>query len=738
MASGLTTGYMAFNELQLLVLQETGSAEARQQAEAVYRIVQGNRHQLLVTLLLCNSLAMEALPLFLDRLFTPLLAVLISVTAILFVGEILPQALCTGKYQLRIAAALAPTVQLLIFLFAPVAYPIGKLLDRFVTTENRATLYARSDLKALIGLHQNDRRRPLLLQHTIEQQARLARDGESSHRGRSPSSGQTRVPGAKVTPVALAVPDVVETLGSAGSTQDGKGRATGPSSSQSNKGRREKADTAGAGAPRSVGDGEGTERWAGEESAGKGLRFSPGGRRTVCSQNGSAGPNGEKEGESRDETLQDPEQHPSKKGQDGLHAAQNDGGEPEGRAQETREDLERAVGLNRDEVLIMQGALDMACKSICDFMVPLHDVYMLECSMRLTRELLVDVLRKGHSRIPVYEGRRSNVRGVLLVKSLILIDPKAGIRIRDLMRGRTFRRLCTPLFVAPSANPYQLLNEFQEGRCHLAFVTNDVAAYQQAWKQNVDVPTTVDLLGIVTLEDVIEELIQEEIMDEFDKRVTGIGPSAARVLGSASSVHSGVLAATPAMPRFRAMDTSDFLGLEPQCEGSGIDVSEGLGTRSTTDVYYPAVRASSALSRFASFFALEEAAACASPSSPFLGTLPHLGSRAALLFTADRAPGPGTGDQAKDKLETNNYERLARLTKSKTSEYPYQGRRRSTWVSGRAADTPGRVIVQTEEGLEGPRRMPASVQVGQRGKTHQQSDTQKKLSQDSPGTRPST
>lgn len=67
-------------------------------------IVQGNRHQLLVTLLLCNSLAMEALPLFLDRLLSPLLAVLISVTAILFVGEILPQALCTGKHQLAIAA----------------------------------------------------------------------------------------------------------------------------------------------------------------------------------------------------------------------------------------------------------------------------------------------------------------------------------------------------------------------------------------------------------------------------------------------------------------------------------------------------------------------------------------------------------------------------------------------------------------------------------------------------------
>lgn len=53
------------------------------------------QHFLLVTLLLCNAVAMEALPLFLDRLADPVTAILISVTAVLVFGEILPQAVCS-------------------------------------------------------------------------------------------------------------------------------------------------------------------------------------------------------------------------------------------------------------------------------------------------------------------------------------------------------------------------------------------------------------------------------------------------------------------------------------------------------------------------------------------------------------------------------------------------------------------------------------------------------------------
>ncbi|OEH73886.1 cbs domain multi-pass transmembrane [Cyclospora cayetanensis] len=174
--------------------------------------------------------------------------------------------------------------------------------------------------------------------------------------------------------------------------------------------------------------------------------------------------------------------------------------------------------LNRDEVMVIQGALDMASKNIGDFLVPLDEVYQLERSTKLTPNVMMQILRRGHSRIPIYEGDRHNIRGILLVKSLICIDPGAGLTVGDVMDTKAFRSYSRPLFVSPSINPYTLLNAFQESRCHLAFVTPDFLAYGEAWRDERSPPPDANLLGIVTMEDVIEQLLQADIMDEFDRK----------------------------------------------------------------------------------------------------------------------------------------------------------------------------------------------------------------------------
>ncbi|PHJ21013.1 cbs domain-containing protein [Cystoisospora suis] len=398
LASGLTTGFMAFDELQLLVLQETGDTRERKQAEAVCVIVQGNRHQLLVTLLLCNSLAMEALPLFLDRLLTPLLAVLISVTAILFVGEILPQALCTGKHQLAIAAAMAPVVRLFLFVFAPLAFPISKLLDRFLSTKERSNLYARSHLKALIGLHQRDRHRPLLLHHhhhhldtkdeaqppqsfhppafptTRRSQSSLLLDRLSP--SCRPAVSDEKKPNTSADVMqndgTIVERTPTEQMQRTDSRTGSRERGDGSSKTEMEKHQGPQTDDGLAGSSRTRHHAERPER---------------GGERVSGEEGTSATESDHAASDKRDRT----EKETAEEGYDIQWRV-------------TREEMDEAVGLHRDEVLIMQGALDMACKSICDFMVALEDVYMLDCSLRLTREVLVDILRRGHSRIPVYEG----------------------------------------------------------------------------------------------------------------------------------------------------------------------------------------------------------------------------------------------------------------------------------------------------------------------------------------------
>eukprot|EP00968_Pinguiococcus_pyrenoidosus_P021851 scaffold2933_cov245-Pinguiococcus_pyrenoidosus.AAC.4 len=81
-------------------------------------------HFILVCFLLFNSMATEALPLFLHQLLPGYLALLLSVSLVLVFGEIIPSAIFTGPNQLRNVAIMAPFVKVLLCTLSPLAYPI--------------------------------------------------------------------------------------------------------------------------------------------------------------------------------------------------------------------------------------------------------------------------------------------------------------------------------------------------------------------------------------------------------------------------------------------------------------------------------------------------------------------------------------------------------------------------------------------------------------------------------------
>lgn len=124
--SGLSLGLLSLDVLDLKVLQVSGTAAQRRAAARLGPLV-SRPHWLLCTLLLCNAAAMETLPLFLDRLLDPIGAVLLSVSAILLFGEILPQAVCS-RYGIAVGSAMAPVVRALMWISAPVTWPLGLLL----------------------------------------------------------------------------------------------------------------------------------------------------------------------------------------------------------------------------------------------------------------------------------------------------------------------------------------------------------------------------------------------------------------------------------------------------------------------------------------------------------------------------------------------------------------------------------------------------------------------------------
>lgn len=150
MMSGLTLGLMSLEVLDVELTKRSDNERERQMAATVQELVK-DQHRLLVTLLFCNAIAMEALPLVLDTLVSPVMAVIISVTAVLLFGEIVPQAVCK-TYGMAVGAACAPLVRFLLVVCFPVAWPISKLLDRVLGGEG-GTFYRRPQISAILDIH---------------------------------------------------------------------------------------------------------------------------------------------------------------------------------------------------------------------------------------------------------------------------------------------------------------------------------------------------------------------------------------------------------------------------------------------------------------------------------------------------------------------------------------------------------------------------------------------------------
>ena len=132
-----------------------GSRTERLHALEVLPLIQ-NHHLLLVSLLLWNATASEALPVFLGSLVPAWLAIVLSVTLVLFVGEIIPAAIMTGPKQLQIAAKLIPVVYVVISIFFLIAYPISLVLDLLIGHDEGVKVYNRRELTTMVSIQHEE------------------------------------------------------------------------------------------------------------------------------------------------------------------------------------------------------------------------------------------------------------------------------------------------------------------------------------------------------------------------------------------------------------------------------------------------------------------------------------------------------------------------------------------------------------------------------------------------------
>ncbi|XP_013139297.1 PREDICTED: metal transporter CNNM4-like isoform X1 [Papilio polytes] len=161
--------------------------------------------------------------------------------------------------------------------------------------------------------------------------------------------------------------------------------------------------------------------------------------------------------------------------------------------------------LDKDEVNIISGALELRKKTVSDVMTKLEDAFMLPITSILDFETMSEIIKSGYSRIPVYEGSRVNVVTVLFIKDLAFVDPDDNTPLKTLCQY--YQNPCN--FVFEDVTLDVMFKQFKEGhKGHMAFV--------HRINNEGEGDPFYETIGLVTLEDVIEEMIQAEIVDETD------------------------------------------------------------------------------------------------------------------------------------------------------------------------------------------------------------------------------
>jgi CBS domain containing-hemolysin-like protein len=166
--------------------------------------------------------------------------------------------------------------------------------------------------------------------------------------------------------------------------------------------------------------------------------------------------------------------------------------------------------LDPQERRILTAALELHERKTFEVMKPLDGAYMLDIDLVVDKELLRTIYTKGYSRIPVYEGSRERIVGILLTRDLILINPEKNKRITIRQLQSMLVRDVVQIDYMTKLEP--VLTFFKKGQSHMAVVTK-VEVVQ-------DKDPELKMIGIITLEDIIEELVDDQ-EDEDLKALQG-------------------------------------------------------------------------------------------------------------------------------------------------------------------------------------------------------------------------
>ena len=170
--------------------------------------------------------------------------------------------------------------------------------------------------------------------------------------------------------------------------------------------------------------------------------------------------------------------------------------------------------ITKEETSILVGALDFSSKKVEEVMTPIDDVYMIEINEELNPSSLQKLLEVGYSRIPVYQEHRQNIIGLIFVRDLAIINPHDHVVVKDILP--VIGRNCPRVYEDTKLS--EMLEEFKKGHSHIAIVRSIVNS-SQAGVQIGDAPLSYVSfvnVGVITLEDILTDIIRDDINDETD------------------------------------------------------------------------------------------------------------------------------------------------------------------------------------------------------------------------------
>lgn len=149
--------------------------------------------------------------------------------------------------------------------------------------------------------------------------------------------------------------------------------------------------------------------------------------------------------------------------------------------------------IDESEERILLGALSFSKKRVEDIMTPRTVVLAYDEDTILDEKKLKEISEQGFSRIPIYKNNIDNISGLLFIKDLVGIE--GNIKVCEVFKRGKY------ITVTINEKMNNLFETFKREKVHIAIVIDEFGGFE----------------GVVTLEDIIEEILDVEIMDETDK-----------------------------------------------------------------------------------------------------------------------------------------------------------------------------------------------------------------------------